>query len=292
MKGRGREKGQAGGTKRRRSGPLIVAGALVACLAVLSALLLSQGMLAPPMVIESRSMQHHDEASALGVLDTGDMVVIGRGSTDIKSYLASVPTGHRSFGELGDVIVFKAPQAPMPIIHRVILEAEYNTSGGFDIPELAGVPADLWDVPGRGREWWNLDETLNIYDIGYAKVDVRIDLASILRSMDDEPHGGYITMGDNNWYAGDRNRTGAVDQNSLSDVPEPIKEEWVLGKAVAEIPWIGLLKLAMSNNLPHYTPLNSIASLLGVIVLMSLVSMVAAMRYKLRPEDPQNRKEH
>lgn len=269
----------------------MVAGALVACLAVLSALLLAGGMLSPPMVIESRSMQHHDETSALGILDTGDMVVIGHGSTDVSSYLASIPTGHRSFGELGDVIVFQAPDAPMPIIHRAIVKVEYNqTGGGFDIPELANIPLDRWEVFDRGHEWWNLDGALTIYGVGYAEVDVHIDLGSILLDMGDDPHGGYLTMGDNNWYSGQDGRTGAVDQNSLSDVPEPIKEEWILGKAVAEIPWIGLLKLAVSNNLPHYTPMNSVASLLGVITVMSLVSMAAAIRYKLPPEDPHKKR--
>jgi len=285
---RGEERG--GGKRRGRSRGLIVAGTLVGAMVVLSALLLSNGMLAPPMVIESRSMQHDDDLSALGVLDTGDMVVIGRGEQEVRSYLASEPLDHRSFGELGDVIVFQTPQAPMPIIHRALVKIEYNASGGFDIPELAGLPPDRWEAEGRGNEWWNLQETVTIRDIGYAGVDVHIDLWQILRNMDDEPHGGFLTMGDNNWYARGGERTGAVDQTSLSDVPEPIKDEWILGKAVAEIPWIGLLKLTVSNNLPHYTPLNSVASLLGVITLMSVVSMVIASRYKIEPEDPADKR--
>ena len=71
---------------------------------------------------------------------------------------------------------------------------------------------------------------------------VYVDTATVEQSALGEyykdPHGGYITRGDNNPY---------VDQGSLwipgVGMVEPVKEEWIVGKALFAVPLIGYLPL-------------------------------------------------
>ena len=131
------------------------------------------------------------------------------GSADeVVTYLRGVATGHSTYGEPGDVIIYHKSGMSRPIIHRAIAALEYNaTGGGFDVPELANVPASMWSVPGGDRAWWNLKDSVELYGIGFLKVTVIIDLKAMLDYMrspaySGEPHGGLITMGDNNYYTG------------------------------------------------------------------------------------------
>ena len=105
------------------------------------------------VVVESKSMQHSDRSS-IGVIDTGDIVMVRSvGSADeVVTYLRGVATGHSTYGEPGDVIIYHKSGMSRPIIHRAIAALEYNaTGGGFDVPELANVPASMWSVPGGDR---------------------------------------------------------------------------------------------------------------------------------------------
>jgi signal peptidase len=75
----------------------------------------------------------------------------------------------------------------------------------------------------------------------------------ILKSGTIAAHGGYITKGDNN---------AASDQGSLSfagvGTIEPVAEEWVVGKALFTVPYIGLLPLHIGE------------VIIAVIILMGL----------------------
>ncbi|MCK9307685.1 MAG: S26 family signal peptidase, partial [Methanoculleus sp.] len=58
----------------------------------------------------------------------------------------------------------------------------------------------------------------------------------------EDPHGGYITKGDNNPY---------IDQGNLRisgvGVVEPVKKEWIVGKALVAVPLIGYLPLHLAE---------------------------------------------
>src|SRR5574342_1220092 len=102
----------------------------------------------PPMVVvESDSMQHANAESSIGVIDTGDLVLVQTvGSpADIVTYLEARAIGYETYSNFGDVIVFNAPGYPLdatPIIHRAMVYVVPNASGmGFDVPALQGVPA-------------------------------------------------------------------------------------------------------------------------------------------------------
>ncbi|MDW5563980.1 MAG: hypothetical protein SA339_12230 [Methanomassiliicoccus sp.] len=253
--------------------PLLVVGCtFLAFMLSVGTLALLLGTWPPFMAVESKSMQHSDNSSAIGVVDTGDVVVVSSSLVNgkVRTYLGSLQDDYRSFGEYGDVVIYQAPEDDIPIVHRAICELVYNsTAEGFDIPELAKVPASMWSVPAGDREWHGLSEWIELFDIGYANVTVHIDLHSLYVSMQDDPHGGLITMGDNNWKEINDQRYGIVDQGSL--VQEPIRWSWVIGKVVGEVPWIGTIRLWMTGTAPPYMPANS------VILLLATVGALAAL---------------
>ena len=93
------------------------------------------------VVVESDSMQHSDDEAFLGVMDTGDMVLVKsiEDEDDVVSYMKGKRIGHETYGEYGDVVIYRKNgyKDTTPVIHRAIIWLEYNvTSNSFDIPEL------------------------------------------------------------------------------------------------------------------------------------------------------------
>jgi signal peptidase len=83
-----------------------------------------------------------------------------------------------------------------------------------------------------------------------------------IRWEEGEPHAGYITKGDNNPIEDQRfsiSGIGAI---------EPVKEEWVVGKALFAIPLLG------------YLPLNIVPFALLIIVLMIIHELYLRKREK------------
>jgi signal peptidase len=106
-------------------------------------------------------------------------------------------TGYTSFGDYGNVIVYRPNGADSvhPIIHRA----------------MAYVDTAAVEESGLGDY--------------YA-----------------DPHGGYITKGDNNPY---------IDQGNLRivgvGVVEPVQKEWIVGKALVAVPLVGYLPLHLAE---------------------------------------------
>ncbi|HOL08362.1 MAG TPA: S26 family signal peptidase, partial [Methanomassiliicoccaceae archaeon] len=131
-------------------------------LIVIAAIFIYSGIWPPMVVVESKSMQHSDDTSYIGVIDTGDIVVVKKvnGFDEVTTYIEGLADGHSTYGEPGDVIIYYRDGMPKPIIHRAIVMLEYNsTGGGFDVPTLANVPSETWSVPGGEKVWWNLKDT-------------------------------------------------------------------------------------------------------------------------------------
>jgi signal peptidase len=245
------------------------------------------GIWPPFMAVESKSMQHSENASDVGIIDTGDIVVARRlsGPDEIRTYVGSIADGYRSFGEYGDVIIYQPPDGSIPIVHRAICEVVYNGCGGFDVPELSTVPADLWSSPGEEGRWRGLTDTLDLFGVGYQKATVHIDLAALLESMGSSPHGGLITMGDNNGYSLGGERFGVIDQGSI--VEGPIPWEWVVGKVTGEIPWVGSLRLWATGTAPDYLPRNSVVMLgvsVAALIALPVVIYLMASLWERRAE--------
>ncbi|MFW5904297.1 MAG: S26 family signal peptidase [Candidatus Saliniplasma sp.] len=237
---------------------------------VLSSLFIYTGRWPPMVVVESPSMSHGEgnpPASELGVIDTGDIVAVKSvdNREDVVTYIEGKGTGYKTYGQYGDVIVFRpdGSQDYTPVIHRPILYLQFNeTSQGFDIPALSELQYSIdWET-SEGEKVYGLSETLILYDYGHRDVTVTIELENFI----EYEHSGFITMGDNNI----RNDRGIYDQGNLVNINEPIRTEWVEGKARGELPWFGSIKLVYlgrTDSVPSNTWRNLVIS---IILLISL----------------------
>lgn len=261
---------------------LFIAAAIV--IVVILGLFAYSGLWPPLVVVESESMQHSDTTSYIGVIDTGDLVVVKTISSlsEIKTYVSSLNEGYQTYGDYGDVVIYNRDGSVLakPVIHRAIVELEFNsTSYSFDIPSLANVPLDKWSVGGQhsGR-WWNLTSSLELYHVGYRDQKVTITLSSLLSYYESNgiaPHGGLITKGDHNLL---------YDQSPMANIArQPVIAQWIVGEARGEIPWFGLIKLWVGGNMPAQTPENSKTDLvLTIVVIVAIPIVLDVTEYALR----------
>lgn len=264
----------------------IIAIAAVAIL-ILSMFLYS-GLWPPLVVVESGSMQHSDTVSQIGVIDTGDLVIVKTlGGETVRTYVASYSQGYSTYGSPGDVIIYKRYNSDSQawIIHRSVVELVWNdTSHSFDIPSLKNYPQTLWSCNNASNGvWWSLTGTLELYHYGYKDQTVKVFLDPMLQYA----HGGYITKGDHN---------DVVDQYPMAAIcKEPVKTSWIVGLSRSEIPWFGLLKLWASGQAAPYdhskssvAPDNSWTDLfatIGIIIIVPLALDVADSQLKKRGVD-------
>jgi len=242
--------------------------AAVIVLIIVGALVLYSGAWPPLVVVESRSMQHSNTESFIGAIDTGDMVILKKtNNSEIRTYLESLADGYQTYGEYGDVIVYRpyGSDSRTPIIHRALFRMDYNSSGGgYDIPVLGEIPLSMWSVTGGPKDWHNLKAEIALTGIGYNQVTVRLNVSTILNNfvhVNVVPFSGLVTLGDNN--------RGIVDQ--MTDICwAPVRADWVSGVARGELPWFGLLKLWITGPAPDGpVPENSKTALfisLGVLI--------------------------
>jgi len=198
---------------------------VVALLAVLIILLLlwtytGQWFEAPMVAIESGSMEHPDPPfGRMGTIDAGDMVLVKRVYTvdDIITHGGNLGGAQakeccKTYGDYGDVIIYKplGKDGVPQIIHRAMCWVDVYNDGNTTTYTIAEY--------GIFNE-----ETLTIPDLG-------------LHHKKPDPawtHSGYLTKGDNN---------NIIDQVS-SICPQPLKLDWISGKARLEIPWLGTINL-------------------------------------------------
>jgi signal peptidase len=198
--------------------------AFIAVLVILTGLWAYTGQWfgAPMVAIESGSMMHRNEPfGRLGTIDAGDMVllvkingkndVITRGG-DFGGAKAQGKNGHQTYGDYGDVIVYRkyGSYTDDQIIHRAMCWVEYEESGKYTIPEYGLVNVTSITIKELG---------LN----GYTP-----------------SHSGFITQGDNPLTNPTSDQAGGI-------ISEPIKPEWISGKARGELPWIGTINLFFND---------------------------------------------
>lgn len=217
--------------------------AVIVLLIIIGSLYTYTGNWPPLVVVQSGSMEHSEESSSIGVIDTGDLVFVkDMGNEPIIPYYEGREKDHRSYSSYGDVIIFRpnGNDERTAIIHRAVLYIEFNSSdydpgnftgGSFDIPSM-GLTHQSGSIMIEEYEW-------------PAKGDLEIDLNRILDNFANDlraPHSGYITKGDDN---------PGIDQTSTfyNNEPwlEPVSKEWVIGKSVGELPWFGIIKLWMEG---------------------------------------------
>jgi len=215
---------------------------LVILILILGILFIYSGRWPPLVVIESSSMSHgtgNPPDSKIGVIDTGDIVIVKENEgEDVTTYVEGKANGHKTYGQYGDVLIYKPlGKKKTPIIHRPVLYLNYN-NGSFDVPSLKNLDyGEDWSLENHASQenerWEDMTGTFYIHNYGYADKDVKINLNSLLQYQ----HSGYITMGDHN---------PRIDQNPDDPIcREPVKKEWIEGKARGELPWFGILKLTV-----------------------------------------------
>ncbi len=212
--------------------------ALLLVLILLSALWAYTGQWggAPMVAIESGSMMHPNEPfGRYGTIDAGDMVllvkvnnrndVVARGS-EIHGTLAREDTDNFFYGDYGDVIVYRpyGEDNRDQIIHRAMcwVEVNFDEEEGiykYTVTDYRIVDKESVTIPELGLKEWTHPTK-------------RPDNTPVT------PHSGFITKGDNN---------DICDQRSSDLCMEPIKIEWISGKARSELPWIGTINLFFND---------------------------------------------
>lgn len=208
--------------------------ALIAVLIILTALWAYTGQWfgAPMVAIESGSMMHVDEPfGRLGTIDAGDMVllvkvdersdIVTRGSNTKGAY-ARRDSDFFFYGDYGDVIIYRKYGDPdeTQIIHRAMCWVDVEINEGektYTIKE--------WDI--------YKEKSLYIPELGIQKPNGD-------PITPDWSHSGFITKGDNP-------RTNPTCDQLGGICREPVKLEWVTGKARSELPWIGTINLFFND---------------------------------------------
>ncbi len=241
----------------------------------------------PPLaVVESGSMQHSNQTSFIGVADTGDIVLVQAvpGPLEVVTYVEGRARGEGTYGDFGDVIIFRRPTQAKAVIHRPLLRLLWNeTAGGFDIPSLMALERGVeWNSSQTTPHGLKAGDSVTLYNATFQGVTVRIFMDRFIREIiatrciPENPC--YVTMGDNN--------APILD-------PFLVRHSWVLGLARGEIPWIGLLKLVLDRTYgwgDSRVPSNSwtflaltLTLLIGGSVGLEFVHSVRARR-RVRPE--------
>ena len=252
---------------------------------ILSGLWALTGSWPPLVVVESNSMIHSEEGE-VGSIDAGDLVLVNspQRTEHIVTYVESMQEGNQyygyeSHGMPGDVIIYqKNGGSDTPVIHRALLKAVRNESGG-------------WDVPGtnvRGVEEVSLTLDYRCYPHGGS---LRIDRWT-------PNHEGYLTTGDNERSNGCRiDQLRATDKNASDQYIRSqglkdqdgnpvlaVREDWVLGIASTEIPWLGSIKLLTTGAWPAVP--NSSWTKLSILVGAILVAPVVFDALRGMSEEP------
>ena len=252
----------------------LLASGLIATL--IAVLVLMTGSWPPMVVIESGSMMHEDEGN-VGAIDPGDLVlVMSDNRKNIVTYAEATEDGgtyegYENHGMPGDVIIYRKNGGTMtPVIHRALLKAVADETAtperGVEDPcngnegswDPISVDADgesgtcvlTWSVPGT-----NVNNATSIS----LELDYLCNNGQKLTVSNWDPgHAGYLTSGDNDatngcnvdQYAavGETTHTwrGLTDENG--EAVGAVRDDWIVGVAGGEIPWVGAIKLGLSDN--------------------------------------------
>lgn len=256
---------------------LALAIGMIACL--VGAMFIHTGSMPPLVVVESKSMIH-DESGELGSIDAGDLILVHDqpGDTIVTYAEATDPNnsayGYGQHGLEGDVIIYaKNGEGGTPIIHRAIMrvvaEETVSPDRGADAPcpEEATYDAErvaddglrgscilTWTVPGTSvKNVANVTVHFDGTDAAYydCKRPAHEGVEAHLVVWQWKPtHEGMLTLGDNNKCSVDQGAgatNGSAGVHSPSGVVGPVRDDWVLGVAGGEIPWLGTVKLMVGG---------------------------------------------
>ena len=228
---------------------------------------------APLVVVESGSMMHGPDRAGpqlgatgwenppfgrIGTIDPGDLVFVKKVSRLTSIETAFGGGSFEGYGAHGDVIVFRPfGSTGTPIIHRAMLLV-------MAVPEGCTPGVDcVYRVPEACSEGFALfmrDAQQSDQELCAGTSDainVRLERGSMTLNLRNYPcesgcgpfFSSYITMGDNNPYPDQFVLNGPVcTEPGGSCNSSPVRLDWIVGKSRGEVPWFGLIKLALYGN--------------------------------------------
>ena len=210
---------------------------------LLGGLWLFTGTWPPAVIVESGSMMHLDSEvtyGRIGTIDPGDLVLVKDvdGPADVHTYVEG--DGGR-YGLPGDVVVYykRGDRSETPVIHRAMAYVEVEGAGAavryaVRWDPAAACPAGVERTERDGWTW-----------CVWGQEGISIDRGSDLRLTDYQPRlGGFITKGDNPATNVEPDQISGLSRDDTG--PVPVQMAWVEGKARGEVPWLGLIKLALA----------------------------------------------
>jgi signal peptidase len=219
-----------------------------------------------------------ESGSMIPNMNIGDLVVVVQEDRfgELRTWDDGNISGNRKFNDYGDVIIYRPNgitdmwasvgllpfSKQHPIIHRAMtwvpagdpvptyiniyrgsvtptsylpLSADGRTTTGYTILSTGtGTIAANYSPGSRDLVMRNVSGENYILP-----ADAMVQKAGyVMKSSTITAHGGYITKGDNN-YASDQ---GSLTLESTGTI-EPVAKEWVVGKALFTVPYVGLLPL-------------------------------------------------
>ncbi len=242
---------------------LLVAFAVVA--GILLVLFLYTGNWPPPVVVESNSMMHVDATEyttnigdtrtedvpygRLGTIDPGDLVLVKQFS-DVDGVTTYADQEDSRYSRAGEVVVYfpGGNEQRTPIIHRAMTYVEViSEPGGGSTPVYEVRWHSDWDRT-VGCEDENDRQCTQAGDCEPrdGRLTCRFEggfrLPALMRRSGEHIYrpswSGFITQGDN--------PENAAPDQILFD-RGPVQESWIKGVARGELPWFGLIKLAMTG---------------------------------------------
>lgn len=205
----------------------------------------------PAVIVESGSMMHADSEVSygrFGTIDPGDLVLV-KDVDDIDDIVTQVEGGKERYGKAGDVIVYYTAndRGRTPIIHRAVAyvdvegvrgSATYYVRWG-DQPCEGGATK----IERDGRAWCQ-----------YGSEGVYIPSIPVQgfgsSAANPQPYlplaDGFLTKGDNPVTNVQTDQVSGLSHDARGN-PTPVNITWVEGKGRAELPWLGLIKLAVAQ---------------------------------------------
>lgn len=239
---------------------------IVACAGCYGCLVATCGFMFPFSSVVSESMQHDNYRSEIGVIDTGDIVVVQDPSkSEIVSYVKGSQTGKETFGMYGSVIIYNRDVTQNPVIHRAIIWLDYDASAaaegksGWSSSELIGYKEE-WHSDGSG--WNDLRGELVIH-VGDKIANVDLDTL--------QKKSGFLTMGDNPVTNGNFDQSSGI-------INHPIGMEDIRSIPILELPWFGIVKLVLNGNTHVSHVPNSLPTLaMTVVMIFSILFIIDAL---------------
>ena len=219
-----------------------------------------------------------ESGSMIPNMNIGDLVVVVEKDRfgELQTWDGGKVSGYKKFGDYGDVIIYRpngitdmwasVGLLPLSKQHPIIHRAMTWTGAGNPVPlyiniyrgsvtptgylpvSVAGTATNGYQILSTGTGTMAANYTPGSSDLVMRNVsgenyvlpakDVIKNAGYVMDTSTVTAHGGYITKGDNNNFS---------DQGSLgfasTGIVEPVEKEWVVGKALFAIPYVGLLPL-------------------------------------------------